>query len=158
MTFLDAHDCPVDLVLRVLGIPASMYYDWRAAGRVGPPGVGRCRVAGADRPRSVPRTSSLTPMPPAGMAGTASPGAAGRPQKHGAGVMREHGLAGAFVRKRWKSLEGMGSYGKGLARHLLEVGVEVVKVHRPDRSDHRRRGKSDTFDAFVFVASFPPSQ
>lgn len=31
MTFLGTHDFPVDLVLRVLGAPASTYYDWRAA-------------------------------------------------------------------------------------------------------------------------------
>jgi len=30
MSFVDAHDFPVDLVLRVLGIPASTYYGWRA--------------------------------------------------------------------------------------------------------------------------------
>ncbi|MET0758436.1 MAG: hypothetical protein ABWY39_11035, partial [Mycobacterium sp.] len=29
MSFVDAHDFSVDLVLRVLGIPASTYYDWR---------------------------------------------------------------------------------------------------------------------------------
>ena len=30
MSFVDAHDFSVDLVLRVLGIPSSTYYDWRA--------------------------------------------------------------------------------------------------------------------------------
>ncbi|TQC41840.1 hypothetical protein EEB14_52295 [Rhodococcus sp. WS4] len=30
MSFIDAHDFSVGLVLRVLGIPASTYYDWRA--------------------------------------------------------------------------------------------------------------------------------
>jgi len=30
MSFVDAYGFPVDLVLRVLGIPASTYYDWRA--------------------------------------------------------------------------------------------------------------------------------
>jgi putative transposase len=30
MSFVDAHDFPVDLVLRVLAIPASTYYGWRA--------------------------------------------------------------------------------------------------------------------------------
>ena len=30
MSFVDAHDFSVDLVLRVLGFPASTYYDWRA--------------------------------------------------------------------------------------------------------------------------------
>ena len=31
MNFVDAHDFSVGLVLRVLGIPASTYYDWRVA-------------------------------------------------------------------------------------------------------------------------------
>lgn len=30
MSFIDAHGFPAGLVLRVLGIPASTYYDWRA--------------------------------------------------------------------------------------------------------------------------------
>lgn len=30
MSFIDAHTFSVDLVLRVLGIPPSTYYDWRA--------------------------------------------------------------------------------------------------------------------------------
>lgn len=30
MSFIDAHTFSVDLVLRVLGVPASTYYDWRA--------------------------------------------------------------------------------------------------------------------------------
>lgn len=30
MSFIDAHAFSVDLVLRVLGIPASTYYDWRS--------------------------------------------------------------------------------------------------------------------------------
>ena len=29
MSFIDTHDFPAGLVLRVLGIPASTYYDWR---------------------------------------------------------------------------------------------------------------------------------
>ena len=33
MNFIDAHDFSVGLVLRVLGIPASTYYDWRTARR-----------------------------------------------------------------------------------------------------------------------------
>src|SRR5690606_20957121 len=35
MSFIDAHDFPAGLVLRVLGVPASTYYDWRAR-RVSP--------------------------------------------------------------------------------------------------------------------------
>ena len=33
------------------------------------------------------------------------------------------------------------------ARHLLDAGIEVFEITRPDRSDRRLRGKSDTFDA-----------
>lgn len=44
-------------------------------------------------------------------------------------------------------LEGTGSYGAGLCRSLVEAGVEVVEVNRPDRQRRRLRGKSDTVDA-----------
>ena len=44
-------------------------------------------------------------------------------------------------------VEGTGSYGAGLARHLAAAGVEVVEVNRPNRQTRRRRGKSDTVDA-----------
>ena len=44
-------------------------------------------------------------------------------------------------------VEGTGSYGAGLSRHLLGAGVEVAEVVRPNRQMRRRRGKSDTVDA-----------
>ncbi len=44
-------------------------------------------------------------------------------------------------------VEGTGSYGAGLTRHLLGEGIHVVEVNRPDRQRRRRRGKSDTVDA-----------
>ncbi len=44
-------------------------------------------------------------------------------------------------------VEGTGSYGAGLARHLAAVGVAVVEVNRPNRQARRRYGKSDTADA-----------
>jgi transposase len=44
-------------------------------------------------------------------------------------------------------VEGTGSYGAGLARHLAEQGVTVVEVIRPNRQARRRRGKSDPADA-----------
>ena len=44
-------------------------------------------------------------------------------------------------------VEGTGSYGAGLARHLAAAGVEVVEVNRPNRQTRRRAGKSDTVDA-----------
>ncbi len=41
-------------------------------------------------------------------------------------------------------VEGTGSYGAGLARHLTAAGVDVVDVNRPNRQMRRRRGKTDT--------------
>jgi transposase len=44
-------------------------------------------------------------------------------------------------------VEGTGSYGAGLTRFLLDHGVGVVEVDRPDRRTRRQRGKSDPIDA-----------
>ena len=44
-------------------------------------------------------------------------------------------------------VEGTGSYGAGLARHLAAAGVRVVEVDRSDRQDRHRQGKSDPLDA-----------
>lgn len=44
-------------------------------------------------------------------------------------------------------VEGTGSYGVGLTRHLVAAGIGVVEVNRPNRQLRRRRGKSDTVDA-----------
>jgi len=46
-------------------------------------------------------------------------------------------------------VEGTGSYGAGLARHLRAVGLEVVEVIRPNRQARRLRGKSDPIDAYA---------
>jgi transposase len=48
---------------------------------------------------------------------------------------------------RLVGIEGTGSYGAGVTRHLGEAGIEVAEVDRPDRSDRRRRGTNDTIDA-----------
>jgi transposase len=44
-------------------------------------------------------------------------------------------------------VEGTGSYGAGLARHLRGAGYLVVEVIRPNRQARRRNGKSDLADA-----------
>jgi transposase len=44
-------------------------------------------------------------------------------------------------------IEGTGSYGAGLARHIAAAGVRVVEVDRSGRQDRRRAGKSDPLDA-----------
>ena len=44
-------------------------------------------------------------------------------------------------------VEGTGSYGAGLTRHLQGEQVRVVEVDRPNRQRRRRKGKSDPQDA-----------
>src|SRR5690349_14522397 len=44
-------------------------------------------------------------------------------------------------------VEGTGSYGAGLARHLAAARIRVVEVDRADRQDRHRQGKSDPLDA-----------
>jgi transposase len=46
-------------------------------------------------------------------------------------------------------VEGTGSYGAGLTRHLRQHGVTVIEVDRPDRKTRRRHGKSDPIDAIA---------
>jgi len=46
-------------------------------------------------------------------------------------------------------VEGTGSYGSGLARHLAEHAVMVVEVSRPNRQVRRAHGKSDIVDAIA---------
>ena len=44
-------------------------------------------------------------------------------------------------------IEGTGSYGVGLTRFLLDAGVELREVLRPNRQVRRRHGKTDVVDA-----------
>jgi transposase len=44
-------------------------------------------------------------------------------------------------------VEGTGSYGAGLQRHLHEHNISVIEVARPNRQDRRARGESDPIDA-----------
>ncbi len=44
-------------------------------------------------------------------------------------------------------VEGTGSYGAGLTRHLLDQGISVVEAVRPNRQTRRRRGKTDAIGA-----------
>lgn len=48
---------------------------------------------------------------------------------------------------RCAGIEGTGSYGAGLARHLKGAGIGVVEVERPKRRHLRRHAKSDPIDA-----------
>jgi transposase len=44
-------------------------------------------------------------------------------------------------------VEGCGSWGAGLSRHLRSRGVNVIDVNRPNRQTRRRKGKTDAVDA-----------
>jgi len=46
-------------------------------------------------------------------------------------------------------VEGTGSYGAALARHLTSHGVKVLEVSRPNRQVRRRYGKNDVVDAIA---------
>jgi transposase len=46
-------------------------------------------------------------------------------------------------------VEGTGSYGAALARHLADGGVVVIEVARPNRQVRRRYGKTDVVDAIA---------
>ena len=54
---------------------------------------------------------------------------------------------GSFGDLALVGVEGTGSYGAGLARHLAAARVRVVEVDRADRQDRHRQGKSDPLDA-----------
>ena len=46
-------------------------------------------------------------------------------------------------------IEGCGSWGAGIARHLRSDSVTVVEINRPNRQTRRRSGKSDPLDALA---------
>jgi transposase len=55
----------------------------------------------------------------------------------------------SFGRLHAVGVEGTGSYGAGLARHLRGQDVRVIEVNRPDRRQRRAKGKSDPLDAYA---------
>ena len=64
-----------------------------------------------------------------------------------AGYQTLVGWVATFGMLRRAGVEGTGSYGAALARHLRAAGVEVIEVNAPDKANRRRRGKTDTLDA-----------
>ena len=64
-----------------------------------------------------------------------------------AGYARLLGWLHGFGAVGLVGIEGTGSYGAGLARHIAAAGIRVVEVDRSDRQDRRRQGKSDPLDA-----------
>jgi transposase len=64
-----------------------------------------------------------------------------------AGYARLLGWLAGFGTLSLVGIEGTGSYGAGLARHITGAGIRVAGVDRSDRQDRRRQGKSDPLDA-----------
>ena len=64
-----------------------------------------------------------------------------------AGYARLLEWLGGFGTVCLAGIEGTGSYGAGLSRHITNAGVRVVEAGRSDRQDRRRAGKSDPLDA-----------
>ena len=48
---------------------------------------------------------------------------------------------GGFGTVAVAGIEGTGSYGAGLARHMAAAGIRVVEVDRADRQDRHRNGR-----------------
>jgi transposase len=46
-------------------------------------------------------------------------------------------------------VEGTGSYGAGISRHLTDKAITVIEVDRPNRQARHRAGKSDAVDAIA---------
>lgn len=55
--------------------------------------------------------------------------------------------ASAFGMLRQAGVEGTGSYGAALSRHLRAAGIEVIEVNQPDKATRRKQGKTDAIDA-----------
>src|SRR5258708_18482205 len=72
-----------------------------------------------------------------------------------AGYARLLGWLGGFGTVCLVGIEGTGSYGAGLSRHVSAAGVRVVEVDRSDRQDRRRQGQSDPLHA---VSPAPAAQ
>jgi transposase len=75
-----------------------------------------------------------------------------------AGYARLLGWLGGFGTVVLVGIEGTGSYGAGLARHVAAAGIRVVEVDRSDRQDRRRQGKSDPLDAVSAARAAQPGR
>lgn len=66
-----------------------------------------------------------------------------------AGYRALAGWLGQYGTPSTIGVEGTGTYGAGLTRHLRMSGLSVVEVDRPDRKSRRTHGKSDPLDAYA---------
>ena len=98
----------------------------------------RAVTGGVDTHADLHVAAALDPI--GGLLGSGS----SRPPQLGTPLL---GWLGGFGTVALVGIEGTGSYGAGLARHMAAAGVRVVEVDRADRQDRRRKGKSDPLDA-----------
>lgn len=103
MSFIDAHDFSVGLVLRVLGIPASTYYDWRARQPV-PSQRHREDAELLERIEKIRDSHEFAPTygAPRVWLELRKQGVRGS-RKRVDRIMREHGLQGAHLRRGRKT-------------------------------------------------------
>ena len=94
MNFIDVHGFSVGLVLRVLGVPASTYYDWRTAGG------GAELLELIDEIRGEHEFAATYGSPRVWLELRRRGVRVGR--KRVERIMREHGRRGAYLRKGWK--------------------------------------------------------
>lgn len=66
-----------------------------------------------------------------------------------AGYRELHSWIESFGAVTIIGIEGTGSYGAGLARHLTTTDATIVEVDRPDRKARRLEGKTDARDAYA---------
>jgi len=63
------------------------------------------------------------------------------------GYLNLFNWATSFGHLEEAGVEGTGTYGAGLCRSLIDKGITVYEVNRPDRAKRRLKGKSDPTDA-----------
>ena len=66
-----------------------------------------------------------------------------------AGYRQLHRWLSSFGQLDKVGVEGTGSYGSALARHLTRAGGQVIEIARPNRQVRRRYGKTDVIDAIA---------
>jgi putative transposase len=126
MSFIDAHDFPVDLVLRVLAIASSTYYGWRARARTPSPR----QLSDAELLTKIQAIRDSHEFAPT----YGSPRVWLELRKRGVRcgrkrierIMREHGLRGAYLRKGWK-----GGSTKQNPTHTAAPDLVNREFHRP---------------------------
>ena len=137
MSFIDAHDFSVGLVLRVLGIASSTYYEWRARATL--PARRRREDAELlvliDEIRASHEFAGTYGSPRVWLELRRRGVRVGR--KRVERIMRENGRRGAYLRKGWK-----GGSTKQNPRHTAAPDL-LDRDYRRDRAQHQVGGRPD---------------